>query len=67
MDKLESVDKLKQALKEQIVEEVLDILRDEIDENFTDDFIERVEQAELRAREGAVSRYTAEEFNRKFL
>ena len=67
MDKLESVDKLKQALKEQIVEEVLDILRDEIDENFTDDFIERVEQAELRAREGAVSRYTAEEFSRKFL
>ena len=67
MDKLESVDKLKQALKEQIIEEVLDILRDEIDENFTDDFIERVEQAELRAREGAVSRYTAEEFSRKFL
>ncbi len=67
MDKLESVDKLKQALRKEIVEEVLDILRDEIDENFTDEFLERVVQAELRAREGAVSRYTAEEFNRKFL
>jgi len=67
MDKLESVGKLKQAPKEQIVEEVLDILRDEIDENFTDEFVERVVQAELRAREGAVSRYTAEEFNRKLL
>ena len=67
MDKLESVDKLKQALRKEIVEEVLDILRDEIDENFTDEFLERVVQAELRAREGAVSRYTAEEFSRKFL
>ena len=67
MDKLESVDKLKQALRKEIVEEVLDILRDEIDENFTDEFLERVVQAELRAREGAVSGYTAEEFNRKFL
>jgi len=67
MDKLESVGKLRQALKEQIVEEVLDILRDEIDENFTDEFLGRAVQAELRAREGAVSRYTAEEFSKKFL
>jgi len=67
MDKLESVDKLKQALKKEIVEEVLDILRDEIEENFTDDFISRVEQAELRAKQGAVSQYVAEEFKRKFL
>lgn len=67
MDKLESVDKLKQALKKEIVEEVLDILRDEIEDNFTDDFINRVEQAELRAKQGAVSQYTAEEFSGKFL
>lgn len=67
MDKLDSADKLKQALKKEIIEEVLDILRDEIEENFTDDFIDRVEQAELRAKEGATSKYTAGEFKGKFL
>ena len=67
MEKLKATDKLKQALKKEIVEEVLDILRDEIQENLADDFIHRVEQAELRAERGAVSQYTSEEFKRKFL
>jgi len=67
VDKLESIDELKQALKKELIEEVLDILRDEIEENLTNDFVHRVEQAELRAREGAVSQYTTEEFKRKFL
>ncbi len=67
MEKLESIDKLKQVLKKEIIEEVLDILRDEIEENLADDFIHRVEQAELRAKEGAISQYTSEEFKRKFL
>ena len=67
MEKIESIDKLKQALKKEIVEEVLDILRDEIEENLAEDFIHSVEQAELRATGGAVSQYTSEEFKRKFL
>lgn len=67
MEKLESLDQLKQALKKEIIEEVLDILRDEIEENFTEDFIHRVEQADLSAEGGGVSRYTIEEFKRKFL
>ena len=67
MEKLEPIDKLKQVLKKEIIEEVLDILRDEIEENLADDFIHRVEQAELRAKEGAISQYTGEEFKRKFL
>jgi len=67
VEKLESIDKLKQVLKKEIIEEVLDILRDEIEENLADDFIHRVEQAELRAKEGAISQYTSDEFKRKFL
>ena len=67
MEKLESINKLKKVLKKEIVEEVLDILRDEIEENLADDFISRVEQAELRAEGGAVSQYTSDEFKTKFL
>ncbi len=67
MEKLESIDKLKQVLKKEIIEEVLDILRDEIEEDLANDFVHRVEQAELRAREGAFSQYTTEEFKRGFL
>jgi len=67
MEELKSIEQLKQALKKEIVEEVLNILRDEIEENFADDFTRRVEQAELRVKEGAVSQYTTEEFKKKFL
>ena len=66
MEKMKSLNELKRELKKEIVEEVLDIVRDEIEENFSEEFVHEVEEAELRVKEGEVSKYTMEEFRKEF-
>ncbi len=65
MKESESLQQIKNELRKEIVGEVLDILRDEIEENFTDDFIHRVEEAETRVSEGKVAKYTVDELRKK--
>ncbi len=60
MNDAKSLNQLKQELRKEIVAEVLDIVRDEIEENFSDDFIRAVEEAEVRVKEGDVIEYTLE-------
>ena len=66
METPESLNQMKQELKKEIMDEILDILRNELEENFREDFIHRVQQAELRVKEGNASKYTLEEFRRTF-
>ena len=65
MKESESIQQIKKELRKEIVEEVLHIIRDEIEENFTDDFIRRVKEAEARVSEGKVTEYTADELRKK--
>ena len=61
---------LKQELRQEILTEVLEIIRDEFyppDENIRKEFIKKVEEAERRVKEGKFSKYTTEEFEKKFL
>jgi len=65
MKESDSIQQMKEELKKEIVCEVLDILRGEIEENFTDEFISRVEKAESNVKEGKVTSYTIEELREK--
>ena len=61
---------LKRELRQEILTEVLDIIRDEFyppEEKIRKDFIKKVEEAERRVKEGKFSKYTPEEFEKKFL
>jgi len=61
---------LKKELRQEILTEVLDIIRDEFyppEEKIRKDFIKRVEEAERRVKEGKFSKYTVEEFEKRFL
>lgn len=66
METYKPTSQMKEEIKKEIIGEVLDILRAEVEENFREDFIQRVEEAELRTKEGNVSKYTLEEFKRAF-
>lgn len=60
---------LKRELGREILIEVLDILRDEFyppEEKIRKAFIKKVEEAEQRVKEGKFSRYTTEEFEKRF-
>ena len=61
---------LKKELGREILLEVLDIIRDEFyppEEKIRKAFIKKVEKAEQRVKEGKFSRYTTEEFEKRFL
>jgi hypothetical protein len=61
---------LKEELGREILLEVLDIIRDEFyppEEKIRKAFIKKVEEAEQRVKEGKFSRYTTEEFEKRFL
>lgn len=61
---------LKQELRQEILTEVLEIIRDEFyspEENIRKEFIKKVEEAERRVKEGKFSKYTTEEFEKRFL
>ncbi len=61
---------LKKELGREILLEVLDIIRDEFyppEEKIRKAFIKKVEEAEQRVKEGKFSRYTTEEFEKRFL
>ncbi|MBW6518276.1 MAG: hypothetical protein K0A89_07220 [ANME-2 cluster archaeon] len=61
---------LKKELRQEILTEVLDIIRDEFyppEENIRKEFIKKVEEAERRAKEGTLIKYTPEEFEKRFL
>ena len=61
---------LKQELRKEILTEVLDIIRDEFyppEENIRKEFINKIEEAERRVKEGNFSKYTPEEFEKRFL
>ena len=61
---------LKQELRQEILTEVLEIIRDEFyppEENIRTEFIKKVEEAERRVKEGKFSKYTTEEFEKRFL
>lgn len=66
MEIQESLNQIKEELKKQIVNEILDILRDELDDNFSEQFIHKVEEADLNVQKGNASQYTLEEFKRDF-
>lgn len=66
MRKMEKLKEMKEELKREIVIEVLETLRCELEEDFREDFVDRVKRAELRVKEGKVSRYTPEEFKKAF-
>ncbi len=74
MDTVANLDELKLELKkelrQEILTEVLDIIRDEFyppEEKIRKDFIKKVEEAERRVKEGKFSKYTPEEFEKRFL
>ncbi len=74
MDTVANLDELKLELKrelrQEILIEVLDIIRDEFyppEEQIRNEFIKKVEEAERRVKEGKFSKYTTEEFERRFL
>lgn len=61
---------LKRELRQEILTEVLDIIRDEFyppEEKIRKEFIKKVEEAERRVKEGRFSKYTPEEFEKRFL
>jgi|GEM_PF-2385267 len=61
---------LKKELRQEILTEVLDIIRDEFyppEENIRKEFIKKVEAAERRVMEGKFTQYTPEEFEKSFL
>ncbi|MFA4956416.1 MAG: hypothetical protein WC556_05520 [Candidatus Methanoperedens sp.] len=61
---------LKKELGKEILIEVLDIIRDEFyipEKRIRKAFIKKVEEAEQRVKEGKFSRYTTEEFEKRFL
>lgn len=64
MSELEALDQLKQELRKEIIGEVLDIVRDEIEENFRDEFIRDVKEAEDRVERGEFTSYTADELRK---
>ena len=54
----------------EIMTDVLDIIRDEFyppEKNIRKAFIKKVEEAESRVKEGKFSRYSAEEFEKRFV
>jgi len=56
---------LKKELRQEILTEVLDIIRDEFyppEENICKEFIKKVEAAECRVVEGKFTQYTPEDF-----
>jgi len=74
METVTNMDQFKLELKEElgreILLEVLDIIRDEFyppEEKIRKAFIKKVEEAEQRVKEGKFSRYTTEEFEKRFL
>jgi len=61
---------LKRELRQEILAEVLDIIRDEFyppEEKIRKEFIKKVEEAERRVKEGKFSKYTPTEFENRFL
>ncbi|MCD4767942.1 MAG: hypothetical protein K8R34_15720 [Methanosarcinales archaeon] len=61
---------LKKELKQEILTEVLDIIRDEFyppEEKIRKEFVKKVEAAERRVKEGKFTQYTPEEFEKSFL
>ncbi len=61
---------VKMELHQEILTEVLDIIRDEFypaEEKIRPDFIKAIEEAERRVAEGYVSTYSVDEFKKKFL
>jgi len=61
---------LKKELRQEILTEVLDIIRDEFypsEENIRKEFIKKVEEAERKVTEGSFSKYTVDEFEKRFL
>ncbi len=73
MDAVASLDELKLELKkelrQEILTEVLDIVRDEFyppEEKIRKQFIKKIEEAERRVKEGKFSKYTPEEFEKRF-
>ncbi|MCD4845268.1 MAG: hypothetical protein K8R25_12355 [Methanosarcinales archaeon] len=73
MDAVANLDELKLELKkelhQEILTEILDIIRDEFyppEEKIRKEFIRKVEEAERRVKEGNFSKYTVEEFEKKF-
>ncbi len=74
MDAVVNLDELKLELKnelrQEILTEVLDIIRDEFyppEEKIRKEFIRKVEEAERRVKAGKFSKYTLEEFEKRFL
>ncbi len=74
MDAVANLDELKLELKrelrQEILTEILDIIRDEFyppEEKIRKGFIKKVEEAERRLKEGKFSKYTTEEFEKRFL
>ena len=74
MDAVANLDELKLELKnelrQEILTEVLDIIRNEFyppEEKIRKEFIRKVEEAERRVKEGKFSKYTLEEFEKRFL
>jgi len=74
MDAVANLDELKLELKkelrQEILTEVLDIIRDEFyppEEKIRKEFIRKIEEAERRVKERNFSKYTVEEFEKKFL
>ena len=61
---------LKKELRQEILAEVLDIIRDEFyppEQKIRTEFIKKVEEAERRVKEGKFSKYTSIEFENRFL
>lgn len=61
---------LKKELKQEILTEVLDIIRDEFyppEEKIRKEFVKKVEAAERRVKEGKFTQYTPEDFEKSFL
>ena len=74
MDAVANLDELKLELKselrQEILTEVLDIIRDEFyppEDKIRKQFIKKVEEAERRVKKGKFSKYTQEEFEKRFL
>jgi hypothetical protein len=61
---------LKKELRQEILTEVLDIIRDEFyppEEKIRKEFVKKVEAAERRVKEGKFTQYTPKEFEKSFL
>ncbi len=67
LDELKS--ELKKELRQEILTEVLDIIRDDFyppEEKIRKEFIKKVKDAGCRVKEGKFSKYTPEEFEKRF-